>query len=620
MADRGRDLSFDLRTDTSKFDLSEPASELDDLGTAAKDAAQDIDKTTDELKRLAAQGKDAQRALDELNREAASEKFDQMGKDAKAAAAKVDSAFDSVARSAKTNFDKVDKEIKEAGDEGFKDLKEEAGQSGREAAQSFSGQFSDITGFVQETAAQAFAGFGPLGAAAGVAAALGIGLITKAFGDASEAAAQAKARIADWTSAIIDAQGKVTNDVVQQKLRDLFASDENTDKLHDMREEARKAKVDFVDYALALSGSADAQARLVQQFRIQSGLLSQNTNLTGDNAAAATDQAIALQSVADRLGINNNEMGTGVRNANDYADAQSRMSTATDDTTTATDAQTKALADVAAQQEAARQATDAHRQALEDFTDPAQTFVDLLTQQGNKAKETGGKLKTAGQSIGDFIKTLGSQVRAQQQFAANLNTLVDRGFSQGFIASLEAKGPAAAQAIADLTHASPAEVARINRLWAAQADVNSKSWLDRLEAKKQDAAAKGKALNESVKSGMAQGGPAEVQVGLKGQQKTKEDARVTHEQVESALAQQVPQPVHLSGKEQTVRDGTATHEQVRAELSERVPIPTFVQPPPPIGSGSSANAAEHALSEAQAYAKAHPITIYATIVPLNKQP
>ncbi|PTU56966.1 hypothetical protein DBB34_06545 [Sphaerisporangium cinnabarinum] len=74
------------------------------------------------------------------------------------------------------------------GVDGFKD---EAGQSGREAAASFSGGFDDVSDTVQEIAANAFAGFGPIGSAAGTAAA-GLGILFTRLEDVADLVNDAK--------------------------------------------------------------------------------------------------------------------------------------------------------------------------------------------------------------------------------------------------------------------------------------------------------------------------------------------------------------------------------------------------------------------------------------------
>lgn len=92
--------------------------------------------------------------------------------------------------------------------QGMDDVKNEAGQTAREAAASFDGSAESIGDAFQEVAANAFGGFGPAGAAAGLAAAAGIGLATAAFNEAQEAAADAKEEAYAFAFAALDS-GKI---------------------------------------------------------------------------------------------------------------------------------------------------------------------------------------------------------------------------------------------------------------------------------------------------------------------------------------------------------------------------------------------------------------------------
>lgn len=132
---------------------------LDDVGDAGDDAGKE---TSDAFDKAAREGTDS---ADKLER-------------------KFRDAFDTVRKESKDAGTAVGRNIEDGTDKaasGFTDLKDEAGSSGREAAASFGGEFEDISDFIQETAANAFGGFGPLGAAAGVAAAVGIGLAQTAL-------------------------------------------------------------------------------------------------------------------------------------------------------------------------------------------------------------------------------------------------------------------------------------------------------------------------------------------------------------------------------------------------------------------------------------------------------
>ncbi len=83
---------------------------------------------------------------------------------------------------------KKTKKAAEEGKSGMDDFKQEANQTARESAASFDGSAESIVDVFQEVAANAFQGFGPAGAVAGLAIAAGIGLGVKAFEDGQASA------------------------------------------------------------------------------------------------------------------------------------------------------------------------------------------------------------------------------------------------------------------------------------------------------------------------------------------------------------------------------------------------------------------------------------------------
>ncbi|KQR43434.1 hypothetical protein ASF87_16725 [Microbacterium sp. Leaf161] len=159
---------------------------LEDLADAADDAGRDGSRSIEKLEDAL---KDAQRESRDLG-----EKMTDAG-------------------------DKAKRGMKDA-EEGVKGFKDEAMQSARETAASFDGSFESIADLGQEVAANAFADFGPLGAAAGIAVAAGAGVMVDSFNKVEEAATEARdsafslaydvagalesagytARIGEWTS------------------------------------------------------------------------------------------------------------------------------------------------------------------------------------------------------------------------------------------------------------------------------------------------------------------------------------------------------------------------------------------------------------------------------------
>lgn len=158
-------------TDDVTKALDDVADSLDDL---ARDTKQNADKAADSLER---EFSDAMREV----RKETKDTSRKMGDDLKHG-------------------------TKEAG-EGFDDLKDEARDSAKEAAASFSGEFDDVADYVQEVLAQALSGFGPIGAAAGLAAAAGIGFLVSSLQDAAEKAEEAQEDVKGLAAELYDVKG-----------------------------------------------------------------------------------------------------------------------------------------------------------------------------------------------------------------------------------------------------------------------------------------------------------------------------------------------------------------------------------------------------------------------------
>lgn len=289
MADRGRDLKFNLLSDLSKFDLDKGANDLDDLG----DSAGRVEKRLGDFE-------DAARTT----------------------ARRVVDAFQDISKGSRQHLrDDLDDDLDKAA-HGLDEFKDEAKSSGREAAASFGGGFEDIGSFIQETAANAFGGFGPLGAAAGIAAAAGIGIITKAFGDSKEKAEEARAAVSDWIQAYVDGLGTIQEATIQANLAK-FAEDGGK-KLRELGDAARDAGVNVADYQRAQAGDIEAQRRVAKQYQEQAARLAKLSESRTADEGALSRQGVALQRIASDMGYTNSQMSEGKKRADELRDATNR--------------------------------------------------------------------------------------------------------------------------------------------------------------------------------------------------------------------------------------------------------------------------------------------------------
>lgn len=171
-------------------------SDVADAVSGGEKVADSFDKVVDSLDDVVKEARKAEDAVEEV------------GDGSK----KAEDASDDMAKKFRTDMDKVRKDAKDTGDgigkglkdgtdkagAGMDDLKGEANDTAREVGASFDGSAESIAEGFQEVAANAFAGFGPAGAAAGLAAAAGIGIAISKLTEYAEKVNEAKVSGAEW--------------------------------------------------------------------------------------------------------------------------------------------------------------------------------------------------------------------------------------------------------------------------------------------------------------------------------------------------------------------------------------------------------------------------------------
>ncbi|TFC94575.1 hypothetical protein E3T28_14835 [Cryobacterium sinapicolor] len=194
--------------------------------------------------------------------------------------------------------------------EGLTDFKQEANSTARESAASFDGSADSIVGAFQEVAANAFAGFGPAGAVAGLAAAAGIGLIMKSLGDASTATEEVKTRTQDLAKEYIETGdlGVASMDYLIGRLQDL-ATEGDGINLTKLAKTAKESGSSFKDLAQAYAGNADGLKdlwregdRRLKQMGEETDAAANSTNATDAGYAAKLRASEAQQKYMDYLG------------------------------------------------------------------------------------------------------------------------------------------------------------------------------------------------------------------------------------------------------------------------------------------------------------------------------
>lgn len=244
------------------------ADSFEGVQDALDDVAREARKTGDAVGEIKDGTQDAERASDDMERKFRGD-FDKVRKDAK-------DAGDAIGREVKDGTDRAG--------EGMDEFKDEAGGTAREAAASFDGSADSIAEVFQELSANAFAGFGPAGAAAGVAAAVGLGLAISKLQEIADKTNEAKEQGAEWAQSFnsVGVQERLT--AARDRLAELSGEiqdsrewwelwqDDAVTSLEAVNEGLRVAGRDATEFGDAMAntdpqGRADDLAKLAESLR-----------------------------------------------------------------------------------------------------------------------------------------------------------------------------------------------------------------------------------------------------------------------------------------------------------------------------------------------------------------
>lgn len=218
---------------------------LDDVAAVLDDLAKDGPKAGDKLE---AGMRDAQKATEKTERS-----FKDLADAAKKESKK---AGDDIGKNIKRGTDSAGDSVKEVGDE--------AASTAKETAASFDGSADSIVGAFQEVAANAFAGFGPAGAIAGLAAAAGIGLVTAAFTAQKEQADELAERFGTmYQEAIDEGRNYLSESQIIAAGIDLMWNTERVEEYKMVQEEAAALGVDVNLAIRARAGDEEANNQLI---------------------------------------------------------------------------------------------------------------------------------------------------------------------------------------------------------------------------------------------------------------------------------------------------------------------------------------------------------------------
>lgn len=298
--------------------LDDVADSLDDVSREAQDAGRDAGRALSDG--IEDGARDAERALDDVGK---SDGLDRVGEQADQAAREVETATEKMERSFKDAFDSAKKESRDAGRQvgdntkrGFDDAKDGAGEfrdeansTARESAASFDGSAQSIGDAFQEVAANAFAGFGPAGAAAGLAAAAGLGFVFSALEKAKERAQDLRDRIGEIRDGFVAVRvdGESALSQVADRMREIVAETDpdklNLDQL--VKDGKELTDLEWDDYLRGVAGDPAARQRAIdlarEELAVAKDRLDGSFDFQSQERALVQEEADRAQARLDRL-------------------------------------------------------------------------------------------------------------------------------------------------------------------------------------------------------------------------------------------------------------------------------------------------------------------------------
>lgn len=296
------DLTFTIASDTTPFDNGIRRGVIEPLEDADK-ALEKLGRTGDrELGDLEDEMSDARRDT---------EKFEDSIKD-------VSDALTRVGRTGRKSGDDIDDGFDKAR-KGADEFKDEANSTAKEAAASFDGSAESIGDAFQEIAANAFSGFGPAGAVAGTAAAIGLGAATAGFEKVEEEQRKSEERIAQWAEKFIEAGARVLSAAtIIAESEDIMTDSE---RYKEAQEAADQWGVSIETAVQALAGSPSALRDVKTSLEEQRAALDAQAKAQG-GANGETIKAYELNEIATQK---YSDLATEIQNGADRADSYSRI-------------------------------------------------------------------------------------------------------------------------------------------------------------------------------------------------------------------------------------------------------------------------------------------------------
>lgn len=450
---------------TGKLDssLRDSGRELDKLGRAGKDAADDVEDGA----------RDAGRALDKLGNAGkdAGNDLERGLKDAQSETSKTTADYKEMAEKIRAETAKIKASSKEdfhgaGGATG--EFKEEALSNFSEVTSSFQGDMSSITDLAQGT----FGGLASMGGPASLAfggIAVAVGLIGQALTTAGEESDEFKEKIADLAQTKLGellGQYEDSGDDLARGLRK-WATDADSfnGSIQDLRKNTKQAKLPFGELADAIATQSVPKMKEMRR-EVEAQIKSLDRQAGAQRAAGDGSSALA------------NQLG-------EQGDAARAVKKQLDDNLKVNDEYEKSLRSVAKAQgmtvgeyKASLEATAAYDESVKSLAD---TMTNVL---GAAAESTSEAIDNAASNPQKYIDGLNARIKAAQQYQKNVQAIGEQ-LPDDIMNFVRDQGEGFSQEIATYLSATPEQKAQIEAGWkiAAQVDGDT-SDLDKKTAAK----------------------------------------------------------------------------------------------------------------------------------------
>lgn len=434
------DVLDDLARDSARSSR-DAARSFDDIPDAVRDASSDVDRESRKLGDGLADGVDRGTEQAEDSVQALEKTFKQSVRDM----ARTDGKGGIGANLAQD----TKRGTREAG-EAVGTFKDEAKANLSEVSSSFTGDMQSVVDLVQGTLGGVVSDLGPIGLAAGAAAAVGVGLIGAAIQSAGEDEEVFRQRVSDLADDLIETgrTGSASLAHIGDALKDMATTtDDGSTSLKDLRQAAERSGESYKDLAQAAAGHTDAIDKQIKRAVEQK------------NAWQQSGQAIL--EADDAIGSSSNNRTKALDDYIAYLrDAQKASKDA------ATEQKNFAEAGGPALQQAA--------EATQNYADGVQ---DAYAQAGSAIDDY---VKDGAFNLQAYTDNAQKQFDAIQSYQSNMVTLSQRLSSQA-LQYVESLGPDAAPAIAAFVKAPLDQQNATAAVWDALGSTSGTSYNNSLQ-------------------------------------------------------------------------------------------------------------------------------------------